>query len=577
MPKNKTQEQNESTFIKWGFGKRVPKTEENKFGWENVDLDNIPNNKPIVLCFGGDGTTSEEFANGLAKMTKQLLGMKDTDNFIDIFSIHYNAQNKDSVGYLTDEDINQIAEKLFLPRVTDANGNRLPTKKACQNMRNVNILSHCHGEKVASQIIDKVASAMTTNLGYSEEETKQVLRQALLISYAPYSKPNKYSTNFSVKSLSDDVFVFAEDFFESAEKERYIGAGEFLKKDNTLTLFTESIVGEKENINNPKISEHSEISRMSRDENWMNKNPRSNAISCCMALVLALGVASSQQQSVQDEFVPIPSLDDIESLVKPEIEEVKNSKFEEEDKKFWEYQQNGIAFAELLKYSKITEQDLLSGKIPFADVKKGFKKILYPENSFYKEIERSDVSFPTSLGFNKKIYDKNSQTARKDTREAVAVKIAKSLIDGIVLADGGMEKFGSYEQSKISYKDWLKKSLIKAKLGKKDLTDSVLVEVEKKDQTHQLKVREGIKFREKTYKSINDVFSSITKSRRVTSTLTEEQTRVILNIASIQDIPIQNIKLDKGINLNEKVISQEVTIDKNGIISPNKKTKEQTL
>ena len=530
MPKNKTQEQNESTFIKWGFGKRVPKTEENKFGWENVDLDNIPNNKPIVLCFGGDGTTSEEFANGLAKMTKQLLGMKDTDNFIDIFSIHYNAQNKDSVGYLTDEDINQIAEKLFLPRVTDANGNRLPTKKACQNMRNVNILSHCHGERVASQIIDKVASAMTTNLGYSEEETKQVLRQALLISYAPYGKPNKYSTNFSVKSLSDDVFVFSEDFFESAEKERYIGAGEFLKKDNTLTLFTESIVGEKENINNPKISEHSEISRMSRDENWMNKNPRSNAISCCMALVLALGVASSQQQSVQDEFVPIPSLDDIESLIKPEIEEVKNSKFEEEDKKFWEYQQNGIAFAELLKYNKITEQDLLSGKISFADV-----------------------------------------------REAVAVKIAKSLIDGIVLADGGMEKFGSYEQSKISYKDWLKKSLIKAKLGKKDLTDSVLVEVEKKDQTHQLKVHEGIKFREKTYKSINDVFSSITKSRRVTSTLTEEQTRVILNIASIQDIPMQNIKLDKGINLNEKVISQEVTIDKNGIISPNKKTKEQTL
>ena len=49
MPENNT-----SNFYPYRFGHRVREDYNHPNGWENVELNDIPTDKPIVLCFGGN-------------------------------------------------------------------------------------------------------------------------------------------------------------------------------------------------------------------------------------------------------------------------------------------------------------------------------------------------------------------------------------------------------------------------------------------------------------------------------------------------------------------------------------------
>ena len=581
MPKYTLQANNEENIKKWGFGKRVPKTEENEFGWEDVTLEDISSGEPIILCFGGNGTITKEFANGIAKIAKSLLGTQSEKNYVDTYSIYYNYdksqeknQNKDpkatKTGSLFERDIEEITRKLFIPRVTDKEGNRLSVMEASKNMRNVNILAHCYGEIIADRIAEKTADIMKTELKYSEDEVKQTLSQILSVSYAPYGPRNRYTTNFEVKSLNDKEFGFNYEIeiFKN-DDERYVGIGEFKEKDNTLSFYTSSLFGEEGRLINPEFNDHNSLSELSRDRNWQNDNKRTDPISRTMALALALGVTSSRQQKIRGEFVPLPDIHELKKFLQPEIEEAKNSKFEQKDKEIWDYRQNEVSFDQLLKLHNVTEKDIINNKVSYSKISYGFKKVVIDENSPFAKINSS--YFTDFLG--KRVIDK-SKAKNLDSMEAIVVNLCKNAQSGIILHDGDLECLKS--DSKQSKNKWLEQVLMKIKLSDKNLDDSVIFDIAKDKDKSKIKVHQGVDFEKKEFESVQDMFSSLKKAKQ-SETLSENQTRVLLNMAQNRDIALQDIILPKGVSLDSKVLKNEVEISKNGAISPkNTQTKSKT-
>lgn len=81
--------------------------------------------------------------------------------------------------------IKDIFENTILPRISSKNGKeRLPLRKAEQNIRRLNIVAHCHGAYVAAQM-EKLMNTKMNKLGYSEDEQLKIKSQLLVLAYNP--------------------------------------------------------------------------------------------------------------------------------------------------------------------------------------------------------------------------------------------------------------------------------------------------------------------------------------------------------------------------------------------------------
>ena len=77
-------------------GLRVEKSEENPYGWMDVDLRKINLEKPTVFCISGDATCSKRDANAMAKYANKLLGRFGAENAQDvqIISVYFKNANR---------------------------------------------------------------------------------------------------------------------------------------------------------------------------------------------------------------------------------------------------------------------------------------------------------------------------------------------------------------------------------------------------------------------------------------------------------------------------------------------------
>lgn len=562
MPEN-----NASNFYPYRFGHRVREDYNHPNGWENVELNDIPTDKPIVLCFGGNGTISDRFANHVAKMAERFLGVRTSNNYIDIYSIQYSNKENSMTGDLSYEEAEEIANTLFLPRVMNKNGKRLPVEKACKNMRNINILSHCFGQQALKPIITYTENAMEYQLGYDEEEVMETLGQILHISYAPYSiTPNNLSTNFEIKSFMDRINDYDYEYAQLYDKEKwkndsvneiYLGIGELKTKDNTLTLYTNSVVGDKFRKEN-NIDEHNWGKTIARDENWNVNNPRADAISKCIALTLAMGVLNSKENQKSKKFVPLPKIKEIKSLIEPILDRERETKFEKENKEYWEKVTFGVPFSDFLKEKGITEQDIINGKIAFKDIISE-QKINFQQSDF-KNISTFDLTKPSKLA--EKILQKKELMITERGFEKC----------GILFNDGKERVYYSNSNDENLSKNWVKHAAVESKLNNYSLDNSVIYElsVDKKDTTNnKLEVKSGIKFEDKKYNSLDELKKSIIPSvKEKNHTLTTEQTRILLNLAIAANVPISGIIMQDGLQLDGKVLENEIDIDEHENILP---------
>lgn len=194
------------------IGQRMEKDDSNPIGWKNINK--IPVDEPCVLFLGGDGTTSDKAANGYLKSVEKLLEKEQITENINLYSVVYdfgswddrdivfnknNARTKLMQDYkrqvrtrspLNDDTVNpryikRIFDIAFLPRLADENGQRLSTEQATQNIRNLNIIAHCHGAYTFLKLEEMMTTKMK-ELGYKSDERQSIQKQLLCIAHAPY-------------------------------------------------------------------------------------------------------------------------------------------------------------------------------------------------------------------------------------------------------------------------------------------------------------------------------------------------------------------------------------------------------
>lgn len=191
------------------IGKRVSKSIENIHGWKAVDT--IPEGVCIVYI-GGDGTETDKMANGYAKVLSEEI-IKPLSQNIPVYSLKYNFSDgdknisrrvlfnqhkmelyqcgaiKEQVAAKSEEINPQYVEvlykKIIEPRISTLSGRKKrEVIDACQQIRQLNIVAHCHGGYVALKLEELMQQKMQA-LGYTKLDAEAIQKQLLVVAHAP--------------------------------------------------------------------------------------------------------------------------------------------------------------------------------------------------------------------------------------------------------------------------------------------------------------------------------------------------------------------------------------------------------
>ena len=260
------------------IGQRVEKSEQYPLGWKK-DI-KINNQKPSVLCLGGDGALDDQSANGYARAVEDLLKNKGLKDQADIYAASYDfgynegeyllgsnsgrsrsqmflehKHLKEIKGYLqpTAEDknpkyVSDLFEKFLLPRISKNDGKeRLSAEEASRNIRNLQIIAHCHGAYTALKMEEMMQKKMA-DLGYSKEERKAIQKQLLVVAQSPYCPLGvSKSTFISFCSAKDSELNHHNHFNDTIweiNQEQNIRLSYFDEKKGNLFLVSTTGIGE---------------------------------------------------------------------------------------------------------------------------------------------------------------------------------------------------------------------------------------------------------------------------------------------------------------------------------------------
>lgn len=181
------------------IGKRVSHSKENIYGWEkNIISSQIDFNRPILLCLGGSGIDKDELANGIAKRAQELIGRKEiNDKEVQLLSAVYPKDvqklGKERKKFKRGEKRNRvdyiyaIYETIFFPIILDTIQNSNSTDEFSSiksKLRNITILSHCHGTFVACELANYLREDLET-YGFAKEKIDDLLSEITNIMLSP--------------------------------------------------------------------------------------------------------------------------------------------------------------------------------------------------------------------------------------------------------------------------------------------------------------------------------------------------------------------------------------------------------
>ena len=194
-------------------GQRSAKTADNPFGFSNVTEIDIT--EPAILFLGGSATSSNKNANGYLSSLEELLRVHHIDENIGLYAAVYDFGDIDDrkitfndnlartklmqdyhrkvkISKPLNEDtlhpkyIDNLFELALLPRICDKSGQRFSVDQACQNIRKLTIIAHCHGAYTFLKLEERMQQKMA-ELGYSAAERKKIQHELLCIAHAPYA------------------------------------------------------------------------------------------------------------------------------------------------------------------------------------------------------------------------------------------------------------------------------------------------------------------------------------------------------------------------------------------------------
>ncbi len=314
------------------IGQRVEKTADNIFGWDIVDK--IPADEVCVLCLGGNGAHEERIANYYAKKLKNDI-IDNISSNISVYSVIYNFEGgnrgfrersvlfseyspkKFDISNLwepTDKDYNpdyidDLYKKAIEQRISKNNGKeRISKLKACQNIRKMTIVAHCHGGYVAFMLERKMQQQME-KLGYSKAERDFIQSQMIIIAHSPACPLGVSKSEFiSFTSAMDKKLEKGKNNFDvylillsNEEENDYFKPCYFDKRKGNLFLVYQKYKSNDNGYNMLK-KEHKMTLKHEKDLNYdgvlltaIARNITTNAI--------------KHSLSQEVKFTPVPSID----------------------------------------------------------------------------------------------------------------------------------------------------------------------------------------------------------------------------------------------------------------------------
>ena len=185
------------------IGKRSTHSKENPYAWEkNIISSKLDFSKPIVLCLGGTGVDDDQSANGVAKIAQKLLGFNNVEDdrlkSVQLLSVVYpkdlkrlsserekfkRGEPRKKLDYI--EGIyNTVFRPIIFPKdvLFESYGD------VKRKLRNITILSHCHGTFVACELLDYLREDLkkiSKSVGTSEYLFEDLLCEITNIMLSP--------------------------------------------------------------------------------------------------------------------------------------------------------------------------------------------------------------------------------------------------------------------------------------------------------------------------------------------------------------------------------------------------------
>jgi len=203
--------------------------------------------------------------------------------------------------------LDDLFNRILLPRITDKNGKRLPIDIAKRQIRKITFLGHCHGGYVILMMEERLQSKMR-DLGYSNDEINQVLSQMLTVALNPTCPLNVAKSQFiSFTSLYDNVVERPENWIGE-----YTHALKY-KNKNLKPGFLDEAKGNVFFVNNrfnfvanntPASAEHNDAHFFHSDLTHDGKTMMLMAYN-----IIISGIKNSLMQD--SEFTPLPPIDEL--------------------------------------------------------------------------------------------------------------------------------------------------------------------------------------------------------------------------------------------------------------------------
>ena len=168
---------------------KKPITYDNEYGIEEITNQDVFKNGPCVIVILGQ-TCFLSSVNGAMRLVTNLINQNIDDSYEPnkrVFGLgfgnlgigsFFGEYGEFSESSPTDDELEEFVNTYFLPLVS-INNDRIDTMNAMKNIRNINFVTYCDGTKVFKKIEELLENEMK-NLGYSNEEIKQILSQVCL-------------------------------------------------------------------------------------------------------------------------------------------------------------------------------------------------------------------------------------------------------------------------------------------------------------------------------------------------------------------------------------------------------------
>jgi len=303
--------------------------------WQRLKLEKYSPDKPVVVCIGGNGTITEDAANGFCKLAENYLqllfnknGMNHVYDYVDIIGAVYPIEDDSKKGKFSNEDIDNFVDNFLIKLIQDDNDELVPLNEACRRLSQVTFLTFCRGHLEVDKIMRAFYKELKV-LGYSREERDVLMLSTFEISYAPLTYGSLIPAMF-VDSKQDEILNSAWKNKETAVQDDELNGiavlyekyGDKLLSGVALSeaIFDAIHVYSSRLRNNVEGDEHSPAI-VSRDGSWNAKyEPNADCVSQMIAWALARSVENGIDNKKSKKFVLKMTL---EELLK-ELESIKN-------------------------------------------------------------------------------------------------------------------------------------------------------------------------------------------------------------------------------------------------------------